>query len=159
MKDWILMAFGYFFSEWWSLLMGGTVVVSVVMFLMGVLKKLLINRIKYPLLRKVILAWLSIVVVLPVTYVSVLYNGFNQEYFWLIYGVNCVATIVIYWFYENTAFRDALALLGKNTLGRIIGKSQSKADIESALKDANAEASKLLKTESKKYKEDDINNV
>lgn len=158
MREWIIACARYFLSDWRSLLIGGVVVVGVVIFLMGVLKKTFINKVKNTIARKVILSWASVVMTLPATAVSIFCNGYDFQYFWGIFAVNAVSTILIYWFYENTALRDALALLGKKTIGMIVAV-YTKEDAKTVVKDINQEAENLLKSSLKstsKYKDDDL---
>jgi hypothetical protein len=130
---------------------------------MGILKKVCINRIKSKLIRKIVLAWLSILVVMPVTAGSILYNGFSTEHFWGIYIANCILTIAVYWFYENTALRDSLGLIGKKIFSKMI-KSKSQQETEAILQEAGEEIRALLTEETNKiiqhtYKDDDLDNV
>jgi hypothetical protein len=100
---------------------------------------------------------------MPVTAGSILYNGFSTEHFWSIYIANCILTIAVYWFYENTALRDSLALIGGKILSKVF-KSKSKEETMEILKAAENEIKTLL-TEEKTttiqhtYKDDDLDNV
>lgn len=159
MKDWILHGAHYFLSNWEDLLAGGVVVMSVVIFLMGCLKKIAINRIKHDLLRKIILAWSSVLLTLPLTAASVVANGFDWNYFWTIYAGNSIQTILVYWLYENTALRDGLAWFGKSTLGRFIGAASGSKDLASVNYEVNQEAKTLVAKATKstsKYRDDDL---
>lgn len=159
MKEWFIHNAEYFLSDWQNLLVGGVVVMSVVIFLMGVLKKIAFNRIKHDLLRKIVLAWSSVLVALPVTAVSVVCNGFSWSYFWAIYILNAVGTILVYWFYENTALRDALALLGKKTVMKFIGAGVSNQEFSKINNEVNQDAQSLIAEATKsasKYKDDDL---
>lgn len=161
MKEWIVSNATYFLSNWEDLLMGGAIVVSVVIFLMGVLKGLLLNKIKNELARKVILAWTSLIVVLPVTALYLVVKGANMDHFWFIYTVNCVITVLTYWLYENTALRNSLHAVGKKIVmafisGEKIPKKDAKEILTEVVKDlSNSEEVK----DSPKYKDDDLNNV
>lgn len=163
MEDWIMLTVNYFLSNWWGLLVGGLVVVGVVMFLMGSLKVTLIKKIKNALLRKVILAWSSVILTLPVTAIVTCYNGFNFAHFWSIYVVNCIGVILIYWFYENTAFRDGLTLVGRKVVTKILFGSTDIKDLEKTVKAANEDVESLLNNSSSnsksKYKDDDLKNL
>lgn len=158
MKEWILTTARYFLSEWEALLVGGVVVVSAVIFLMGVLKKLVIDRISNSLVRKIVLSWSSVLLVLPVTAISVICNGFDWSNFWAIYAVNAVATIILYWLYENTAIRNALAFLGSRAVTKFISGVVTQ-DLTKVTTQINQEAENLLKSSNKstsKYRDDDL---
>lgn len=150
MIDWIVSLTDYIFSNWQSLLVGGLVVMGVVIFLMGVLKKLVFNRLQNKLLRKVILSFFSLILVLPATVLSILYNKFDMDYFWVFYTVNAFGTIIVYWFYENTGLRNLLALIGKNTVLKLF-QSENRED---AMSEANEEAAQMLKGYDEKDLED-----
>lgn len=159
MKAWILSTARYFLSDWFNLVIGGLVVVSVIIFLMGILKSLLINKVKNNLLRKIILSWGSLILTLPATAVSILCNGFSFEHFWGVYVINCVEVILIYWFYENTALRNSLALIGKKVITKIFLNPE---EMKEAVKSANRDVESLLNNSSKslsKYKDDDLKNL
>lgn len=159
MKEWILQSARYFLSNWESLLVGGVLVVSVVIFLMGFIKLAAANNIKSKLLRKVILAWSSVLVALPVTAgITVLY-GYDWTYFWAIYAFNAGGTIFVYWFYENTALRDGLAWLGKKTVLKFLGAGAAPQDLSLVRNELSQEAKALIETNTKsasKYKDDDL---
>lgn len=164
MREWIVENARYFLSDWENLLVGGVIVVSVVIFLMGILKVLLVNKIKNELLRKVILAWSSLVVVLPVTAIYVVVKGVNMDYFWSVYAVNCIATILIYWLYENTALRTSLHKIGKKVVMAFISnekkpKINAKEILTEVVKDLSNTAEESTKSETPKYKDNDLDNI
>jgi hypothetical protein len=159
MKTWILSSASYFLSDWYNLVIGGLVVVGVIIFLMGMLKSLLINKVKNSLMRKIILSWGSLILTLPATVLSILCNGFAFEHFWCIYAINCVGVILIYWVYENTALRNSLALIGKKVVTKIFLNLE---ETKEAVKSANKDVESLLNNSSKslsKYKDDDLKNL
>jgi hypothetical protein len=142
-----------------SLLSGGLTVVGIVIFIMGVLKTALINRISHKLARKIILSFLSILLVFPATVISNYAQGLGTEYLWVTYAINASATIIVYWFYENTGFRSLLELIGKTTLNKIassVVSKESKEDFLTAIQQSQQEA---LTTVKKKYKDDDLKNL
>ena len=160
MKAWIVANANYFLSNWEDLLMGGIIVVSVVIFLMGVLKGLLLNKIKNDLARKVLLAWTSLIIVLPVTAIYLVVKGVSMDYFWFVYAVNCVSTILIYWGYENTALRNCLHVVGKKiVLAFVSGKSTSEKDAKKLLTEVAKNLADTEESSEPKYKNDDLDNI
>lgn len=96
------------FANWQRALLGGVIVSSTVIVLLGVLKKFLINKISNKLVRKVILAFSSVLLVFPLTALYFLGDEINFDHYWLGSGMNAVLTILVYWLYENTALRDLI---------------------------------------------------
>ena len=103
-------------TDWYRFLIGGIIVVCAIIVLEGLLKKALLGKIKIKLLRKVILALMSIVLVFPATAIYFVSDKIPFDYYW--YGCVVVAclTIITYWLYENTALRDVIAFIGNNTV-------------------------------------------
>lgn len=165
MKEWIVSTLEYVFSVWQNFLTGGLIVVGVVIFLMGVLKKLLFDKIQTKLVRKIVLSFSSLVLVLPCTFCLCLYYKLDTSYFWVFYAINAISTITVYWFYENTGLRNLLSLIGENTLNKIlraIFKSEKSVEgiaksLENAMEEIDKDTKCLL--ENSKYKEDDLNNL
>lgn len=155
----------YILSDGHELSLGGVVVVGVVIALMGVIKNLKpIKGIKNSVVRKVILAWSSIVLTVALTVVSVFLNEFKQDHFLAICIFNSVGTIVLYWLYENTALRNFVAWVGKKTILKLLVRkpktieeakefaSEVNKDVESLLQSVNSESLS-------KYKDDDLKNL
>lgn len=159
MEEWILQSARYFLSNWENLLMGGVLVMSVVIFLMGFIKLTAANKIKSHLFRKIFLAWSSVLLALPVTAgIAVLY-GYDWSYFWVIYAFNACGTIFVYWFYENTALRDGLSWLGKKTILKFLGAGVSPQELPLVPNELSQEAKNLIATHTKstsKYRDDDL---
>lgn len=97
---------------------GYLIVVSAIIVLMGLLKKAAFNKIGNKTLRKVSLAFTSLVLVLPFTALYFMGDNINFKYYWIGCAMNGFALIVTYWFYENTALRDLINKIGSLTLGR-----------------------------------------
>lgn len=106
-------------ENWQQALVGGAIVISAVIVLMGMIKGLF-DKIPYKLLRKFLLALTSVVLVLPVSAIYFVCAGIDYKYFWGDYALLSVATIVTYWLYENTCLRDLIHKIGSLTLGRFI---------------------------------------
>lgn len=143
------------FETW--VVIGGLISVGVTIFLMGLFKSVLANRIKNKAVRKTVLAFASLFVVAGVTAVYLYTNtAHGLDYFWYMYAVNAVGTIVVYFFYENTHVRELLSLIGRNTvfkLGRAIFCEKSLgSDLASELRED-------ARTIAKSYKDDDLKNL
>lgn len=142
------------------LIRGGMVAVGVTMFLMGLFKIILGNKIKNKLLRKTILSFLSIVLVAPVTVIYLLINSVNgMDHFWVIYLSNCSLTIIVYWFYENTQLRELLYLTGKSVITKALSTLFNKF---SAIKDDSRKECSDVTTKNffkSSYNEDDLTNL
>lgn len=152
-------------ANWQDTFVGGAIVVGVVIFLMGLLKTVLFNRITNKLFRKIILSFFSLILVFPVTIGMMWYKGFDMSHIWIFYAINAVATVLIYWLYENTGLRNLLSLIGRNTVLRLITaltKSEKTISaVKNTIKDTLSEIEKDTQgyLEELKYKEDDLNNL
>lgn len=112
-----IKAFGkLILQHWQTALIGGLAVVCVIIVIMGMLKKFCFNKIKSKLLRKIALAFSSIVMVFPATALYFLSSSIDFKYYFYSCLALIVATIVIYWFYENTGLRNVINLIGKKTI-------------------------------------------
>lgn len=107
-------------ANWKRALVGGVIVVSAIIVLMGILKTGVINKIKNKLVRKVVLAFGSIALVLPCTALYFVGDGINFDHYWLGCAMNAVAVILTYWLYENTALRNLIHKIGSVTLGKFV---------------------------------------
>lgn len=150
MLNFISRFISYYIGDWKNVFIGALIVMGVVIFLMGILKNALFNRIKNKLLRKVLLSFCSLALVLPATFAYSIYQGLDMQYFWALYALNAIGTIVVYWFYENTGFRNLLSLIGRNTLVRLFQSGDIKNTIEK---------SKEELISASKYNEDDLDNL
>jgi hypothetical protein len=154
MENWVL---SYVVSDWWNLLVGGVLVVSIVIFLMGVLKGVVVNQIKNHLIRKVILAWGSLLLTVAVTLITSIFQEFAVSVFAIKCVLNCIGTILTYWVYENTALRDSLSIFGKKILTKLVfcafQSKDAKKTIDTVSKDVE---SWLTDSASSRYKDDDI---
>lgn len=133
MEDWIIATGDYILSNWQTVLIGGICAVSIVVFVLGLIKPFIKRWIHNTILRKVILAWLSVLLNIPATVVSIWMEGLPEDQFWTLTVINTVATILVYFIYENTALRDGLHWLGKKILTLLfkqyVNPSQKRADI------------------------------
>lgn len=150
----------YILSNWQAILVGGAVIVGVVVFLMGLFKKFIGNRIHNKMLRKTVLSFLSLAIVPPITALYTFYNGWAWDMYWLNCVLYAVSTIVVYWFYEGTHLREMLGLIGAVTVGKVWASlKKNPMDID-ALKELAPAINENAKQEmKKKYNEDDLNNL
>lgn len=162
MKDWIIATGDYILSNWQTVLIGGACAVSIVVFVLGFIKPFIKRWIHNAVLRKVILAWLSVLLNIPATAVSVWVEGLPEDQFWTLTVINAVATILVYFVYENTALRDGLHWLGKKILTLLckqyVNPSQTKGDIHNEVEELLANpsvVSSLTPISTKKSRYDD----
>jgi hypothetical protein len=118
MQEFIAKYASLIFANWQRALLGGIIVVSVVIVLLGCLKGALINKITNKLARKIILAFSSVVLVFPLTALYFVVDGINFDHYWLGSAMNVVLTILAYWAYENTALRDFIHWVGKTVINK-----------------------------------------
>lgn len=158
---------GYVATDIQKILMGGITVVGVVIFLMGVIKNFsFIKHIKNKTVRKVILSWSSIFLTVCITVISVWLNELRQEHFAFICIVNSIGTILLYWVYENTAFRDLLGFIGKHTIIKILTrKPRTEEEAKQIASEICKDAASLLYSVNQespatsRYRDDDLKNL
>lgn len=144
----------------YNILVGGLIVVGVVMFLLGILKGVLFNRIKNKLIRKIILSFGSLVLVIPFTYIYILYNGIDISQFLLYYAVHSLETILVYWLYENTGLRNFVLFVGEKTVLGFFDKLKRTQDLKKSIEEQLNESKKLVDhAVESRYKEDDLNKL
>ena len=105
-------------GNWQDAIVGGTIVTCSVIFLLGILKKLFLGKIRNKLLRKVVLAFSSIAMVFPTTAVYFLSDNISFDWYWWACGGMSILTIVTYWLYENTGLRNLIAFIGEATVSK-----------------------------------------
>lgn len=120
MLDYIAKIATVFFANWQRALLGGLIVISTVITLVGALKMIAIDKIPNKLVRKIVLAFSSVVLAFPITALYFLGDGINFEYYWVGSGLCSVATILVYWLYENTGCRNLIHYVGSLTVGKFV---------------------------------------
>jgi uncharacterized protein YacL len=159
MREWLISTFNYFLGNWRVLFVGGVITVSLTIFIMSLLKKYLFKKfIKHITARHIITAWSSLIVTLPITAVSILWNDFDPTQFWSIYLVNCVGVILGYWGFEHTV-RDWLVSLGRKIVLRFAKSFADNEDPKKVTQSINKDVESLLVSKSAslhKYKDDDL---
>lgn len=133
MRDWIIATANYILSNWQTVLIGGACAVSIVVFILGCIKPLIKRWIPNTTVCKVIFAWLSVILNIPATAVSVWIEGLPDEHFWTLAVINAVGTILVYFVYENTALRNGMHWLGKKIItllfNQCVSPTQTKKEI------------------------------
>ena len=155
----ILQSMSLVVSDWQSFLVGGIVVVGVVMFLMGVLKSTVFDRIKNKMLRKTLLSFVSVILVAPSTAVYMFSKGWEWSWgsFMILYMVNTVATVVFYWFYEGTHLRELLSLIGKNTVMKWVNVLKGGGSLVEVAEEVDKHAVQQIKNA--EYDEEDLKDL
>lgn len=102
----------FLFLNWHRAVMGGIIVTCSVIFLMGIFKKFVFNRVHNKLVRKVLLYFCSIALVFPTTALYFVSDGISFTWYWWGCLLAAMLMIVIYSLYENTCLRDGIDFVG-----------------------------------------------
>ena len=95
-----------------TVILTAAIIVCSVISLLGVIKFFFVNKIKNKQVRKVILAFSSLVLLLPVTAIAFLIGGIKFDVYWYSVYALMPVQIVVYWLYENTLLRDLISKIG-----------------------------------------------
>lgn len=114
----LAFVFHILMANWQRAITGGIIVACAVIFIMGILKKVVLGKIKNKLLRKVVLAFSSLALTFPATALYFVGDNISFRWYWYACALMCVLTIITYWLYENTGLRDLIALIGQKTVGK-----------------------------------------
>lgn len=106
-------------ENWQEALLGGIILTSAIIMMVGILKKFIFSKIQNKLVRKVVTAFSPVILVFPSTALYFLGTNINFDYYWVACGLVEVGTIVTYWLYENTLFRNVIATIGNNTIVKV----------------------------------------
>lgn len=164
MKEWLIQMGKFVLSNWKECLVGSVIVVSVVIFLVGCLKKSC-KRLSKPL-RKTLLFVTSLALVAPLTLGHMYLKNWGFNHFWVMYAINALTLVASYAGYENLHIREALHWIGRNTVLRLFDavykafhseKENTNTVLIQSTKQALSEAENLLKQHS--YKDDDLKNL
>lgn len=152
------------FLNWQEALTGGVIVSCAVIFLMGVLKKMLDKTAlaNHKNVRKTILAFGSLAMTFPVTAIYFFGKGISFNYYWYGCILCCMSTVFTYWAYENTNFRELIHKIGAKTVGKYWSifyeayvEHKNNKDTSTQLAMTTAELSEVVKTEIKKQIKED----
>lgn len=152
---------------------GGIIVACAIIFIMGILKKAWLGKIKNKLLRKVVLSFASLVLTLPTTAILFIGDNISFRWYWYACALMCALTVFMYWLYENTGLRNAIHWVGRKAVDKYSTVLVAALVAVKGLDDTNIEDTKNkltktteelkdeVKTELKKqYKEDpDLKNI
>ncbi len=131
----------------------GVIMVSAIIVFIGLLKPLLFDRIKVKALRKAIIALSEIAICFTTVAVAFWVNHFNFHYYLYASAGLFIATVITYWFYENTCLRNLIHKVGSITLGKIYGiavgllKPRDKQEIKAEIKKVNTDIKKAVHNE------------
>lgn len=119
MIDYFVTAATVALSVWERALIAGVIVVCSVITVVGFLKEALFDKIKNKNLRKSVLAFTSLAMILPVTALYFVFDRISFEYFWAACAMLAPVTILVYWVYENTQLRTLIQKIGENTFHKL----------------------------------------
>ena len=154
----------FYEPDWKNLLLLGVIMVSAITVLVGILKPLMFDRIKWKPLRRACLAFTNV----GLCFASVAVTFFLKHFDFSLYLHSAVATsllsIVWYWFYENTCLRDLIHKIGKFALNKTYSVVKNffdckefeklEKEIAIATEEIKANTKKELKSASKNAKTD-----
>lgn len=103
---------------WYVVLM-----VSGIIFAIGLLKPLLYNKIKNKQIRKVALAFSNVILCFICVLVIYVTKHWNLDYYLASAIAVSVCCIVTYWLYENTCLRNLIATIGALVLKSVANKA------------------------------------
>ena len=106
-------------ADWQNFLLGGIVIVSAIIVAIGMLKPLIASKITNKRAKKAILAALDVVFSFAGTAIQFWVTEMPFEHYVVASIMHLFATIVVYWLYENTSFRDAIHFIGSTTLNKV----------------------------------------
>lgn len=92
-----------------------------IIFLMGISKKLGLGHVKNKHLKKAILYFGSMAMVLPTTALYFLVEGISFDWYWWACIGTGIFTTITYGFYENSGLRILIHYIGKKTVGKVFG--------------------------------------
>lgn len=129
----------FLFANWQDFLLGGFMVACMVVVFMGILKKAKVfSWISNKSLKGTIMAFSSVILVLPFTALMLIGNSYAWQFYWLICLFNSAATVIVYWLYEHTRLRNLVSFIGNKGLGMFF------AVLRVAVEQSQAEANKKL---------------
>lgn len=117
----ILLMLQVLLANWYTALTGGVILACLVIFIMGVAKKAGLGKIKNKHLKKAILYFGSIVMVLPTTAFYFLIDGINFRWYWWACLFTSILTTITYCLYENSGVRAIVHFVGEKTVGKWFG--------------------------------------
>lgn len=161
--------FNLLLENWQDVMIGGSIMVCSIVVIMGILKKAILGKIPNKLVRKVVLAFSSIVLAFPVTAIYFFAQGINFKYYGWGCGLVALTTIIVYWLYENTCLRELISLIGEKTIVKLIAviadsfvKKSKKEELQEQLSESTNELKLSVDNEISaaiKNAKDDLSNL
>ena len=149
-------------ANWQRAITGGIIVACAVIFIMGILKKAWLGKIKNELLRKVVLSFTSVLLTFPVTALYFIGDNISFQWYWYACAPMCALTILVYWLYENTGLRNLIGWIGSKTVGKYatvliaaLAVANEKDDTKNKLTMTTEELKDEVKKELKKQVKED----
>jgi hypothetical protein len=142
--DFIALAFETMVKNAKTLLVAEAIMVSIVIMLIGVLKKVAFNHIHNKEVRKALLGLTNIAFSFGATFVYFLIKGIPFKWYWFGGLATSVACIIIYFLYENFYIRKAFHKIGTFAIDKFAYLAKLVWD------KANNESDKSLNVEFKK---------
>ena len=105
------------------------VMVSTVIVLMGILKRVVFNKISNKAWRRVALSFSSLALMFATVAIYFVINDINFKWFLPCGSLVCVAMIVTYWFYENTQAREGIHKIGSFVINTLVAKFTAKVKV------------------------------
>lgn len=164
MFNFMITATKYVLADWQRFLIGGLIVISAIIAIEGILKAVLFNKVKNKTLKKVLLAFSSIALVFPTSAVYLWLEKIPFDYYWYSVLVLSILTVLSYWLYENTAFRNLFSFVSKKILIKlrdILDKafSSDTTDLTKEISTAYAELKKDTQKKLSETKNTDLKNL
>lgn len=149
-----------FMSNFKENVLTGVIMVSAIIVFIGLLKPLLFDRIKFKPLRKAAIAFSSAACCFIATATTFWIESIDFSYYWYATAAVFSVMVVVYWFYENTCFRNLIKKIGTIVLTKLYNSFlaiMNKNDVQDIKKEVAAvksEIRKELKLEKSKVKTD-----
>lgn len=155
---------GFYSGDWKNLALLGVAMVSAISVLIGILKPLLFDKIKWKPLRRSCLAFTNIFLCFVAVAITFLFKHFDFSIYFHCAVAVSLLSIVTYWFYENTCLRDGIQKLGRFVLKKVYkvvsnlfdkdNAEQIEVEVALAVEEIKQKAKKELKLSAKNNKTD-----
>jgi FtsH-binding integral membrane protein len=149
-----------FMSNFTENVLTGVIMVSAIIVFIGLLKPLLFDRIKFKPLRKAAIAFSSAACCFIATAFTFWLKSIDFSYYLYATAAVFAFMVIVYWFYENTCFRNLIKKIGTivltklyNSLLAIMNKKDAQ-EIKQEVIAVKNEIRKELKLDKSKVKTD-----
>ena len=143
-------------GNFYDSIVAGVIMVSAIIVFIGLMKPLVFDRISCKPLRKVLVAFTDIAMCFGATAITFWVKDIAFTYYLYASAFVSVGSIVVYWLYENTLFRNLIHKIGSITLKRIykiINSFVEKEDVEEIKKELKNVSNELKSTAKKEIKD------